>query len=71
LSGLSSNLTALVGSDTAVLGADSAGHRFRWEIDRDPTRDVCAMVGRPLTPAEWDSFAGGALARYAFDDPCD
>jgi hypothetical protein len=71
LSGLSENLTALVGSDTAVLGADSIGHMFRWEIERDPTRDVCAMAARPLTSAEWDSFAGGALARYAFDDPCD
>jgi WD40 repeat protein len=71
LSGLSESLTALVGGDTAVLGADSLGHMFRWEIERDPTRDVCAMAARPLTRAEWDSFAGRALARYAFDDPCD
>jgi hypothetical protein len=71
LSGLSEDLTALVGSDTAVVGADSTGHMFRWEIERDPTRDVCAMAARPLTRAEWDSIAGGALARYAFDDPCE
>jgi hypothetical protein len=54
-----------------VLAADTSGHMFRWEIERDPTRDVCAMVGRSITLAEWDSFAGGALARYEFDDPCD
>ena len=44
---------------------------YQWEIEHDPTRDVCAMAGRELTPAEWDSFAGGALVRYGFDDPCD
>jgi WD40 repeat protein len=71
LSGLSGDVTALVGLDTAVLAADASGRMFRWEIERDPTRDVCAMAGRPLTRAEWDSFAGGALARYDFDDPCD
>jgi hypothetical protein len=71
LSGLSGDLTALAGVDTAVLAADTSGHMFRWEIEHDPTRDVCAMAGRPLTRAEWDSFAGGALASYEFDDPCD
>lgn len=70
LSGLAGDLTALAGAGDAVLAADSQGHRYQWDIDRDPTRDVCAMSGRPLTPAEWDSFAGGALARYRFDDPC-
>ena len=71
LSGLSGSVTALVGDGAAVLGADSVGHAYIWDIDRDPTRDVCAMSGRPLTPAEWDSFADGALDRYGFDDPCD
>jgi len=71
LSGLTGGLTALVGADSAVLAADSLGHRYRWEIERDPTRDVCAMSGRRLTTEEWDSFAGGALDRYDFDDPCD
>jgi hypothetical protein len=71
LSGLSGHVSALVGLETAVLGADTAGHMFRWEIERDPTRDVCAMAGRPLTVGEWDSFAGGALARYEFEDPCE
>ena len=71
LSGLSGEVTALVGLDTAVVAADSSGHMFRWEIERDPTRDLCAMAGRPLTPAEWDAFADGALARYDFDDPCE
>lgn len=71
LSGLSGGLTALVGEQSAVLGADSLGHVFRWEIERNPTRDVCAMSGRHLTAAEWDSFAGGVLGRYEFDDPCD
>jgi WD40 repeat protein len=71
LSGLSGDVTALVGLDTAVLAADTSGHMFRWEIERDPTRDVCAMAGRPLTRSEWDAFAGGALARYEFDNPCD
>ncbi len=71
LTGLTGDMTAFVGGDDAVLGADSAGHRYRWDIDRDPTRDVCAMSGRAITPAEWDSFADGALTRYRFDDPCD
>jgi WD40 repeat protein len=70
LSGLSGEVTALVGLDTAVVAADSSGHMFRWEIERDPTRDLCTTAGRPLTPAEWDAFADGALARYDFDDPC-
>jgi WD40 repeat protein len=71
LSGLTGSLAALVGSDSAVIGADSSGHIYRWEIEHDPTRDVCAMAGRELAPAEWESFGGGALARYRFDDPCD
>ena len=71
LTGLTGSVTALVGDGDAVLGADSAGHRYRWDIDRDPTRDVCAMSGRPITRAEWDVFADGALTRYRFDDPCD
>ena len=71
LSGLTGSLMALVGSDTAVVGADSSGHIYRWGIEHDPTRDVCAMAGRELAPAEWESFAGAALARYRFDDPCD
>ena len=71
LSGLAGDVTALVGLDTAVIAADSSGHMFRWEIERDPTRDVCTIAGRPLSRAEWDSFAGGALVRYDFDDPCE
>jgi WD40 repeat protein len=71
LSGLTGGLTALVGADTSVVAADSHGQMYRWEIERDPTRDICTMSGRPLAPAEWDSFAAGALGRYNFDDPCD
>jgi WD40 repeat protein len=71
LSGLSGELTALAGVDTALVGADTAAHMFRWEVERDPTRDVCAIAGRHMMPEEWDSVAGGALQPYAFDDPCD
>jgi hypothetical protein len=70
LSGLSGGLTALVGDESAVLGADSLGRIYRWEIEHDPTRDVCAMSGRRLTASEWNAFADGVLVPYDFDDPC-
>jgi WD40 repeat protein len=70
LSGLTGDLTGLVGHGSAVLGADTSGHMFEWAIERDPTREVCAMAGRPVSREEWESFLDGALARYDFDDPC-
>jgi WD40 repeat protein len=70
LTGLSGQVVALLGSDSAVVGVDGAGRAYRWRLDPDPTREVCAIVGRTIAEQEWDEFADGALQRYAFDDPC-
>jgi hypothetical protein len=70
LSGLAGDVTRLIGLDSAVVGVDEIGSAFEWEIERDPTRDVCAIVGRSLDADEWHELAGGALRAYAYDDPC-
>ncbi len=68
--GLEGTVVELVGAGTAVEGTDESGRSFRWQIDQDPAREVCQMVGRSLTIDEWRSLADGALARYRFDPPC-
>ncbi len=70
LTGLTGDVTALVGSDTSVVGVDDSGRAYRWRLDPDPTREVCAIVGRSLAEQEWDEFAGGTLQRYRFESPC-
>jgi hypothetical protein len=69
-SGLVGDVRRLVGLDSAVVGVDDSGNAFEWEIDRDPTRDVCAIVGRSLSLDEWNELADGALRAYDYDDPC-
>jgi hypothetical protein len=69
-SGLTGDVTHLLGTESALVGVDGAGHAFRWEIDRDPSGEVCDIVGRPLTREEWDAAADGALRRYGFQPSC-
>lgn len=71
LGGLGPDVRSLSGDAAAVVGVDATGRTFRWPLDLDPRREVCGIVGRDLTPAEWDSVAGGALARYEHDPVCD
>ena len=67
-SGLAGDVTVLIGAETAIVGGDESGRVYRWEVDRDPTREVCEIVGRTLTDDEWDTIAGGVLRRYDFHD---
>jgi hypothetical protein len=80
LTGLSGTVTQLA-ADTgaggtaeddviAVVGVDAGGRAFRWPIARDPSREVCAIVGRSLTRQEWDAAAAGKLAAGDFRGEC-
>ena len=69
-SGLTGDVTALLGLDTSIVAADESGDAYRWQVNRDARPELCEIVSRPLTRDEWDTFAGGALTRYEFDDPC-
>lgn len=68
--GLEGDVVTLIGKETAVEGTDRSGRSFRWRLDQDPAREVCAIVARSLSEEEWNSFADGALRRYTFDPPC-
>jgi WD40 repeat protein len=70
LRGLSGDVVALGGDVSAVAAADSSGTAYRWELGDDPTRDVCAIVGRPLTEGEWSTLAGGVLEPYTPIEVC-
>ncbi len=70
LAGLTGTIVALRGDEEAVTAADGRGAAYRWQLDTDPTRDICAIVGRSLTPDEWETLAGGALGRYDRDEAC-
>jgi hypothetical protein len=69
--GLEGDVVALSGFDTEIEGTDRSGRSFRWSLDQDPTREVCAIVGRSLSAEEWAAFADRVLKRYTFDPPCD
>jgi hypothetical protein len=69
-SGLTGDVAHLIGTESALVGIDGDGHAYRWEIDRDPSGEVCDIVGRPLTREEWDAAADGALRRYDFEPSC-
>jgi hypothetical protein len=71
LGGLGSDVRALAGDATAVVGTDADGRTFRWPLDRDPRREVCAIVGRDLSTEEWETTADGMLGRYEHDPVCD
>jgi hypothetical protein len=71
LGGLMGEVVALGGDAEAVVGTDREGRTYRWHLDQDPRREICQIVGRPLTEAEWDTVAGGALARYDLDPVCE
>jgi WD40 repeat protein len=70
LRGLSGTVTSLTGNESSVVAADANGNAYRWQLDRDPTRDICSIVGRPMTATEWATLAGGALAGYRRDEVC-
>ena len=61
---------SLQGDVTAVIGVDAAGRAQHWALDADPRREVCAIVGRDLTPTEWSSVVDGALAAYPYTPVC-
>jgi len=71
LQGLSGDVVALGGDDAVVFGADSGGRAWRWSLDRDPTREICAIVGRPLDAEEWRGIVDGALGGYDPQPVCD
>ena len=71
LDGLSGDVVALGGDETAVFGSDAGGRTYRWSLERDPRREVCAIVGRSLTTEEWSSIAEGVLGRYEFTPVCE
>lgn len=71
LGGLSGDVVVLGGDAEAVIGTDRDGRTYRWRLDQDPRREICEIVGRPLTDDEWDTVAGGALARYPLDPVCE
>jgi hypothetical protein len=70
LSGLRDDVTYLGGTDSEVVGVDGSGQAFRWAVDRDARRDICAIVGRPLQRDEWDAAADGALAAGDYQPQC-
>jgi WD40 repeat protein len=71
LDGLFGDVVMLGGDETAVVGTDAGGRTYRWSLERDPRREVCAIVGRSLTRDEWSSIAGGVLDRYEFTPVCE
>jgi hypothetical protein len=70
--GLSGDVVQLDGdaAGTAVVGVDRAGRAFRWPVDRDPRREICAIVGRQLARAEWEAAASGALPDGDYGPQC-
>jgi hypothetical protein len=68
--GLSGDVIVLGGDETEVFAADAAGHAYRWALDRNPTGEVCRIVGRPLSRDEWRTFAGEALRRFSPKEMC-
>ena len=49
LGGLAGDVVMLGGDTSAVVGVDSGGRAFAWSLDTDPTAEICAIVGRPLS----------------------
>ncbi len=70
LRGLSGDVVALGGDQSAVVASDSSGTTYRWELGGDPTRDICAIVGRQITEREWNTLAGGVLGSYTPIEVC-
>jgi hypothetical protein len=70
LGGLVGDVVALAGDSEQVVGTDITGRTYRWRLDLDPRREICEIVGRDLTVAEWQTVADGALKRYDFRSAC-
>jgi len=70
LGGLTGDVTYLGGTDAEVVGVDAQGHAYSWAVDRDPKRDICAIVGRPLARDEWTTAVGGALTPGDYAAQC-
>ena len=70
LEGLSGDVVALGGDQTAVFAADASGRAYQWKLDLDPTSDICRIVDRPLSADEWNTLANGALRPYPPQEIC-
>ncbi|MGH9135068.1 MAG: WD40 repeat domain-containing protein, partial [Ilumatobacteraceae bacterium] len=70
LGGLAGEVVTLGGDVSALVGVDAGGGAFTWSLDTDPTREICAIVGRPLLPDEWETIAAGALASQPYRPVC-
>ena len=70
LGGLTGDVTYLGGTDAEVVGVDGQGHAYTWAVDRDPKRDICAIVGRPLDRDEWTTTIGAALKAGDYAPQC-
>ena len=60
----------LAGDEVSIIAVQADGTVFRWPLNRDPAQEICAIVGRSLTRAEWATAAEGALRTYPFVDVC-
>lgn len=65
LGGLVGDVIALGGDESSLTATDGDGRTFRWRLDRDPSREVCEIVGRDLTEEEWS-----ALTTYRYEPVC-
>ena len=64
-------ITKLTGDASSIVAVHADGGVSKWPLNRDPAREICAIVGRSLTELEWDTAAGGALRPYPFIDVCE
>ena len=70
LGGLVGDVVMLGGDASGIVGVDAEGRAFTWSLETDPTSEICAIVGRPLRPDEWDTIAGGALHTQPYTPAC-
>jgi WD40 repeat protein len=63
-------ISRLTGDDDSIIALHADGTVLRWPLNRDPAQEICAIVGRSLTRAEWAAAADGALRPYPFVDVC-
>jgi hypothetical protein len=70
LGGLAGEVASLGGDGGSVVAADGTGRAYRWALTRDPSGEICAIVGRPLGRQEWATAVDGALQRYPYSPTC-
>jgi hypothetical protein len=69
-SGLVGDIVVLGGDGTSIIGVDASGAAYRWRPAATANDEICRIVGRPLSRAEWDAELGGALKQYEFLPVC-